>query len=222
MILEQTEVELDPEKASHGGAYQTEALLRWSEFHHRQYRRRLAAQHLDQHALGVIGGYQLQAGASAQEFGSFLKTLEAAGQDTRTLWAGLVRMFYDKVVVAGNLCSIGVLAWILGQLTYNGSKILDALKGQAFKLGIATILRAFCCGIAAFILKAKYEGAMMASTAGRGRSSPGRDEEEPMDVDPSPEEVLKNFYARPGVSESASVLCSSGGVAKGEGISSRL
>ena len=79
MIFEQAEIELDPEKASHGRAYQTEALLRWSEFHHRQYRRRLAAQHLDQHALGVIGGYQLQAGASAQEFGSFLKILEAAG-----------------------------------------------------------------------------------------------------------------------------------------------
>ena len=222
MILEQTEVELDPDKASHGGAYQTEALLRWSEFHHRQYRRRLAAQHLDQHALGVIGGYQLQAGASAQEFGSFLKTLEAAGQGTKTLWARLVRMFYDKIVVAGNLCSIGVLAWIFGQLTYIGSKILDALKGQAFKLGIATILRAFCCGIAAFILKAKYEGAMMASTTGRGRSSSGRDKEEPMEVDPSPEEVLQNFYVRPGVPGAASAFCNSGEVAKGEGITSKL
>ena len=213
MVLEQTEIELDPEKASHGGAYQTEALLRWSEFHHRQYRRRLAAQHLDQHAIGVIGGYQLQAGASAQEFGSFLKTLEAAGQDTRSLWARLVRMFYDKVVVAGNLCSIGVLAWILGQLTYNSSKILDALKGQAFQLGIATILRAFCCGIVAFILKAKYEGAMMASTMGGGRRIPRRDEEEPMDVDPDPEEVPRSSHPQPKVSEAASILRNPGGIA---------
>ena len=131
-------------------------------------------------------------------------------------------MFYDKIVVAGNLCSIGVLAWILGQLTYNGSKILDALKGQAFKLGIAMILRAFCCGIAAFILKAKYEEAMMASKTGRGRSSSGRDEEEPMEVDPSPEDVLQNFYAQPGVPGTASVFCSSGEIARGGEITSRL
>ena len=69
MVLDQLEEEWDPESASRAGAYQTEALLRWSEYHHRQYRRRMASQHLDQHAIGVIGGYQLQAGASAQEFG---------------------------------------------------------------------------------------------------------------------------------------------------------
>ena len=68
MVLDQTDTDLNPEEASYGGAYQTEALLRWSEYHHRQYRRRLATQHLDQHAIGVIGGYQLQTGASAQEF----------------------------------------------------------------------------------------------------------------------------------------------------------
>ena len=213
---------MDLEKASHGGAYQTEAMLRWSEFHHRQYRRRLAAQHLDQHAIGVIGGYQLQAGASAQEFGSFLKTLEAAGQDTRTLWARLVRLFYDKIVVAGNLCSIGVVAGILGQLIYNGTKILEALKGQAYKLGIATILRAFCCGIAAFILKAKYEGAMMASTTGRGRRIPRRDEEEPMDVDQGLEEVRGSSYPQPTGSESATILRSSRGAAKEEEAHSRF
>ena len=152
-------------------------------------------QHLDQHSLGVIGGYQLQAGASPQEFGKFLQTLEAAGQGTKTIWAGLVRMFYDKIVVAGNLCSIGVLVWILGQVSYNGSKILDALKGQAFKLGIATILRAFCCGIAAFIMKAKYEDAMRASKLVRNQGGSGRDEEEPMDIDPSPEDMLQSYYA---------------------------
>ena len=63
---------------------------------------------------------------------------------------------------------------------------------------------------------------MMASTAGRGRSSLGRDEEEPMDVDPSLEEALKNFYTWPGVPEAPSVLYSFGEVAKGEGTSSRL
>ena len=67
-----------------------EALLRWSEYHHHQYQRRMASQHLDQHAIRVIGEYQLQGGASAQEFGQFLKTLEAAGKGTKTLWAHLV------------------------------------------------------------------------------------------------------------------------------------
>ena len=52
----------------------------------------------------------------------------------------MVRRFYDKILMVGNLCSIGVVAGILGQLFYNGTKILEALKGQAFKLGIATIL----------------------------------------------------------------------------------
>ena len=105
-----------------------------------------------------------------------------------------MRLFYDKIVVAGNLCSIGVMAGILGQLVYNGTKILEALKGQAYKLGIATILQAFCCGIAAFILTAKYEGAMMASTTGRGRRTPRRDEEEPMNVDQGLEEVRRSSY----------------------------
>ena len=68
----------------------TEVLQRWSEYHHRQYRRQMASEHLGQHAIAVIGGYQLQAGASPQEFGRYLKTLEAAGLGTKTLWAHLV------------------------------------------------------------------------------------------------------------------------------------
>ena len=156
-----TEVDWDPESASRVGAYQTEVLLRWSEYHHRQYRRRMAPQHLDQHAVGVIGGYQLPAGASAQEFGQFLKTLEVAGEGTKTLWARLVRQVYDKLVVTGNFCSIGIVLWVLSQLGYNGTQIVKALKEQAYQLGLATILRAFCCGIAAFILKAKYDSVLV-------------------------------------------------------------
>ena len=69
----------------------------------------MAAQHLDQYSLGVIGGYQLQAGSSAQEFGRFLKILEAAGQGTKTLWARLVRQVYDKFVLARNFCLLGIV-----------------------------------------------------------------------------------------------------------------
>ena len=185
-------------------AYQTETLMRWSEYHSRQSRRQLARQHLDQHAIGVIGGYQLQAGASAKEFGQFLKTLEAAGRDTKTLWASLVRRFYDKVLVLGNLCSIGVVAGILGQLCYNGTKILEALKGQAFKLGIAAILRAFCCGIASFITKEKYGEALRTSTQDRNRWSRRKDEEEPMEVDQELEGALGNgSHPLPGTNSGA-------------------
>ena len=75
----------------------------------------MATQHLNQYSLGVIGGYQLQAGSSTQEFGQFLKTLEAVGQGTKTLWAKLVRQVYDKIVLAENFCSFGVVLWVLGQ-----------------------------------------------------------------------------------------------------------
>ena len=79
--------ELDPETASYAGAYQTKALLKWSEYYHRQFRCRMAEQHLGQYLLSIIRGLQLQVGLTAQEFGAFLKTLEAAGQGTKTLWS---------------------------------------------------------------------------------------------------------------------------------------
>ena len=49
------------------------------------------------------------------------------------------------------------MLWALSQLGYNGSKIVSALKEQAYNLGLVTILRALCCGVTAFILKSKYE-----------------------------------------------------------------
>ena len=128
---------------------------------------------MGQHAIGVIGGYQLQTGSSAQEFGKFLKTLEAAGQGTKTLWAQLVRQVYGKLLIAGNFCSIGIVLWAIGQLGYNGSKIVTALKTQSYQLGLATIIRAFCCGIAAFLLKSKYDKVLV--TYGQKPSVPDSD-----------------------------------------------
>ena len=154
-----------------------EALLRWSEYHHRQCRRWMASQNLDHHAIGVIGGYQLQAGTSAQEFRQFLKTLEAKCKGTKTLWAHLVRQVYDKLVIAGNFCSIGIVFWVLSQLGYNGTQIVKALKDQAYKLGLATILRAFCCGIAAFILKPKYDDVLVNQAQRLPRQGSARDVE---------------------------------------------
>ena len=69
----------------------------------------MASEHLGQHAIAVIGGYQLQAGASPQEFGRYLKNLEVAGLGTKTLWAHLVRKVYDKLVATGSFCSIGIV-----------------------------------------------------------------------------------------------------------------
>ena len=66
MVLSQLESdEWDPEIVSHAGAYQTEALLKWSEYHHRQFRHQMAEQHLGQYSLSVIGGHQLKAGLTA-------------------------------------------------------------------------------------------------------------------------------------------------------------
>ena len=117
----------------------------------------MASEYLGQHTIAVIGGYQLQAGASPQEFGRYLKNLEAAGMGTKTLWAHLVRQVYNKLVAAGSFCSIGIVLWAFSQLGYNGSKIVSALKEQAYNLGLVTILRALCCGVTAFLLKLKYE-----------------------------------------------------------------
>ena len=117
MILSQLDSkEWDPETVSRAGAYQTEALLNWSEYHHLQFRRWIAEQHLGQYSLSVIRGYQLQAGSTAQEFGEFLKMLEAAGQGMKTLWSRIVRQVYDRFVLTGNFCSLGIVFWVIGQL----------------------------------------------------------------------------------------------------------
>ena len=76
----------------------------------------------------------------AMEFGDFLKTLEAARQGMKTLWARLVRQVYNRFVLTGNFCSLGIVFWVLGQLWYNGTKIIDSLKKRAFKMGVDTIL----------------------------------------------------------------------------------
>ena len=103
----------------------------------------------------------MQAGASPQEYGRYLKTLEAAGRGTKNLWAHLVRQVYNKHVTAGSFCSIGIVFWALSQLGYNGTQIVKALKEQAYKLGLATILRALCCGITVFLLKPKYDNLLV-------------------------------------------------------------
>ena len=51
---------------------------------------------------------------------------------------------------------LGIVLWVLGQLGYNRTQIINALKEHTFKIGLATILHAFCCGIAAFVKNPKY------------------------------------------------------------------
>ena len=73
MILSQLDdKELEPGTASRAGAYQTEALLEWSEYHHCQFRHRIAKQHLGQYLLSVIRWFQLQAGSMVQDEDSFV------------------------------------------------------------------------------------------------------------------------------------------------------
>ena len=148
---------------------------------------------MGQHAIEVIGGYQLQVGSSAQEFGKFLKTLEAAGQGTKTLWAKLVRQVYGKLLIAGNFCSIGIVLWAIGQLGYNGSKIVTALKTQSYQLGLATIIRAFCCGIAAFLLKSKYDKVLVT----HARRPPRPDSDKDVEAADSQDDQLDEEWVLP-------------------------
>ena len=92
----------------------------------------MAESHLGQYSPSVIGGYQLQAGSSAQEFGAFMKILEEVGQGTNILWAHLVGTMYNKLVITGNISSLGVIIYLARQLWYNGSKIIQYLKIQEF------------------------------------------------------------------------------------------
>ena len=59
ILAELDEEEWDPETVSQGGAYQTEALLKWFEYYHRQLRRQMAEQHLGQYLLSIIEGYRV-------------------------------------------------------------------------------------------------------------------------------------------------------------------
>ena len=89
-----------------------------------------------------------------------MKTMEEAGQGTKTLWAHLVCTMYDKLVIAGNISSLGVIIYLVGQLWYNGSKIIQSLKIREFQPTFTAILQAFCCGIASFVVSSKYSQAI--------------------------------------------------------------
>ena len=106
------------------GVYQTKALLKLSKYHHYQCRHQMPKQHIGQLSLS----YQLQVSLEAQEFGVSLKTLEAARQGTMTLWAQLIRRVYDKIVIAGNICLLGIICYLVGQLWYTRMKIINFLK----------------------------------------------------------------------------------------------
>ena len=58
---------------------------------------------------------------------------------------------YNKMVIAGNISSLGVICYIICQLWYIGTKIIQSLTLQEFKTSITTILRAFFCGVAVLV-----------------------------------------------------------------------
>ena len=60
---------------------------------------------------------------------------------------------------------------------YNGSQIVKALKKQSYQLGLATMLRAFCFGIAAFILKSKYDNVLVTHAPRASRAGSAKDVE---------------------------------------------
>ena len=97
-LLQPDVKELNPKIASHLGVHQIEALLKYAEHLHRQFRQQITKPHLGQYLLSIIRGLQLQAGSTAQELGAFLKTLEAPRQRTKTL---------GSLLVWKELCAVG-------------------------------------------------------------------------------------------------------------------
>ena len=90
------------------------------------------------------------------EFQEFLRALGPAGDEPNRYPYWFFQKTYNNFVVFGNFCSLVMVCWIIGQLWYNGTTILNALRQRAFKTRLGTILRAFCCGIATFITNPKY------------------------------------------------------------------
>ena len=48
------------------------------------------------------------------------------------------------------------MLWVVSQLYYNSTKIIESLKQRAFNTDISTVLCAFCCRVAAFVINSKY------------------------------------------------------------------
>ena len=88
-----------------------------------------------------------------QEYQDFLKALGPARAWDPASEVGLLSQMRCWLAILGNGCSLLLVCWIGCQLWYNGSRIIRSLE-QHVSLG--TFLRAFCCGIATFVIKPKY------------------------------------------------------------------
>ena len=55
--------------------------------------------------------------------------------------------------------------WVLGQILYNGTQIVQSLKQRAFA---TTVLCAFCCGVLAFVTDPKYSQVLGLRTVEEG------------------------------------------------------
>ena len=114
-----------------------------------------------------------------------MKTLEDSGRGTKTLWAHPVRTMYNKLVIAGNISSLGVIYYLIGKLWYNGSKIIKSLKIREFQPTFTATLRAFCCGVASFVISPKYSQAIRQQEDVEGRRQSSLSEEEDAAIVPT-------------------------------------
>ena len=85
---------------------------------------------------------------------------------------------YDKLVIGGNIRSLRVIIYLAGQLWYNGSKIIQSLKIREFQPTFTAMLRAFCCGVALFVISPKYSQAIRQQEDVEGRCQSSLSEEE--------------------------------------------
>ena len=145
-----------PGTRSHIGTYQEGKLFRWAEYHQHQFRSRLTEQNLGPYALSIIGGHQLQTSSMTQEYREFLRALGPVRDRAHLPGTSFFQKACSWFIIVGNCCSLLLVCWIVSQLWYNGTKIIQSLKQRAFHTCLGTILRAFCCGIATFITNPKY------------------------------------------------------------------
>ena len=92
-------------------------------------------------------------GSTTQEYREFLKALGPVKAKEQPPEISFFQKACSWLIVIGNGCSLLLVCWIVCQLWYNESRIIKSLEHYA---SLGMLLRAFCCGIATFMINPKY------------------------------------------------------------------
>ena len=83
-----------------------------------------------------------------QQFDDYLAALREKAEGTYSWWAWLKEDF----ILVGSVCSIFVCCGMILFMGYSGVALLGNLREEAYKTTLAVILKAFCYGMAAFLI----------------------------------------------------------------------